>query len=576
MIVNFSCPNCGADMSYDIKLGKLHCDHCDHSEDIQPAGESYKNAAGEPADKPRYCVNCGGLLSAGAKTCATHCEYCGAPLVMADRLSGEWRPAYVLPFELDREKAEAAFRKWCHNGRFSPKGFMAAKNIQRLQPLYIPYWLYDVDTNVDVRGTATRVNIYVRGETEYTETDFFDVRRKMRLEYTKVPHDASEKMDDTLMAKLEPYRFDTLRTFQIPYLAGFEADQGDYRSEDLLSEVKQQVAGYAAEYARSTISGYTSVHIDHQQMDYENISSGLCCIDGDWRAVVMKKVLNFLMVLLMVMGLGMASGMTAFQAEAAETSGETALAANQDGDKGADAKKAASGIYDEANLLSEDEEASLMTQLEKYSSKYSADIAIVTTNDAGGMSSQAYADAYAEKIGQSMSGDEYPGILFLIDMDNRQIYMATQGRAMNYYDDYRISKVLDNCYNHITDGDYKGTCEAFLKGVRDYMGRSTSKSARMDAFGVLIRLLIAMAIGAVATFAMVFRRGGHVTTNSRTYFDASASHLDAKEDRFMNRTVTRRQIEKPKGGGGGHGGSGGGGIHTSSGGGTHGGGGRSF
>ena len=76
MIVNFSCPNCGADMSYDIKLGKLHCDHCDHSEDIQPDGESYKNAAGEPADKPRYCVNCGGLLSTGAKTCATHCEYC--------------------------------------------------------------------------------------------------------------------------------------------------------------------------------------------------------------------------------------------------------------------------------------------------------------------------------------------------------------------------------------------------------------------------------------------------------------------------------------------------------------------
>ena len=187
MIVNFSCPNCGADMSYDIKLGKLHCAHCDHSEDIRPDEENYKNAAEEPADKQRYCVNCGGLLSAGAKTCATHCEYCGAPLVMADRLSGDWRPAYVLPFELDREKAEAAFRKWCHNGRFSPKGFMAAKNIQRLQPLYIPYWLYDMNASVDVRGTATRVNIYVRGETEYTETDFFDVRRKMRLEYTKVP-----------------------------------------------------------------------------------------------------------------------------------------------------------------------------------------------------------------------------------------------------------------------------------------------------------------------------------------------------------------------------------------------------
>lgn len=104
-----------------------------------------------------------------------------------------------------------------------------------------------------------------------------------------------------------------------------------------------------------------------------------------------------------------------------------------------------------------------------------------------------------------------------------------QGQAIQYYNDRRIDKVLDNCYNHITDGDYKGTCDAFLKGVRDYMGRSTDRSARMDAFGVLLRLIIAIVIGAVVTFAMVFRRGGRVTTNSRTYFDASGSHLEAKE-----------------------------------------------
>ena len=44
----------------------------------------------------------------------------------------------------------------------------------------------------------------------------------------------------------------------------------------------------------------------------------------------MKKILNFLMVMLLVMGLGMASVMTAVQAEAAETAetaGETVSAA---------------------------------------------------------------------------------------------------------------------------------------------------------------------------------------------------------------------------------------------------------
>lgn len=275
MVINFTCPNCGADMAYDIKLGKMHCVHCDYSETIQEDSETYKNIAPEPEDetKPKYCVNCGGVLAAGTKTCATHCEYCGAPLVLADRLSGDMRPSYVLPFELDRSKAEEAFRKWCKNGRFSPKGFMSAKNIQRLQPMYIPYWLYDMDTTVTVRGTATRVHVYVRGETEFTETEFFDVRRKMRLEYSRVPHDASKQMDDTIMAKLEPYRFDGLKVFQMPYLAGFHADQADYSADELTPLVKQQVEGYAANYARGTISGYTGVNINQQNVIYNKIHS---------------------------------------------------------------------------------------------------------------------------------------------------------------------------------------------------------------------------------------------------------------------------------------------------------------
>ena len=67
----------------------------------------------------------------------------------------------------------------------------------------------------------------------------------MCLEYTKVPHDASEKMDDTLMAaKPLPIRYTgELSRF---HMAGF-GGSGGLQSEDLLSEIKQQVAGYAAE-----------------------------------------------------------------------------------------------------------------------------------------------------------------------------------------------------------------------------------------------------------------------------------------------------------------------------------------
>lgn len=238
-----------------------------------------------------------------------------------------------------------------------------------------------------------------------------------------------------------------------------------------------------------------------------------------------------------------------------------------------DRDSSAGGIFDEADLLTDSEEQALLEKLEKYSEKYEADIAIVTTDYAGGKTAQAYADAFAEKIGQSMTQEDYPGILFLMDMDNREIYIATQGKAIGWYDSRRIDRILDDCYNHIIDGEYKATCDAFLEGVRDYMGLEPGKSARMGILGVLVRLLIALAVGAAATFAMVHKRGGRVTAGAAAYFNAAQSHLDGQQDRFINRTITRRHIPKPQNNGGGHSG---GGVHMSSGGGMHGGGGRKF
>ncbi len=233
------------------------------------------------------------------------------------------------------------------------------------------------------------------------------------------------------------------------------------------------------------------------------------------------------------------------------------------------------GVDDAAGLLTDSEEQKLTKTIEAYTAKYECEIAVVTTNDAQGQTAQAYADAYAERIGMSMTEEGYPGILFLIDMDNREIYIATQGKAIGWYSEKRIDRILDNCFNHVADGEYYDTCTAFLKGVRDYMGREPERGTRMGLFGVLVRLAVSLIVGAAITFAMVYKRGGRVTTNAATYFNAAQSHLDEKEDHFVRRTLTRRHIPKPQNKGGGHSG-GGGGIHVSSGGGVHGGGGRKF
>ena len=74
-------------------------------------------------------------------------------------------------------------------------------------------------------------------------------------------------------------------------------------------------------------------------------------------------------------------------------------------------------VFDEANLLLEDEEESLNLKANNLSDKYNMDIVIVTTNDTMGKSSRDFADDYFDYGGFGV-GEDYSGILFLIDMDN--------------------------------------------------------------------------------------------------------------------------------------------------------------
>ncbi len=299
MILNYKCPNCGASMTYDIEKKVLHCDHCDHSEDVLADDASYTEGIYDPGEETKeyHCTNCGGVLVTTGKTTSTHCEFCGAPVVLAERLKGKMRPKQLIPFEVTRKQAEAAFKKWCKNGRFSPKGFMSAKNIQRIKAMYVPYWVFNMDTHVRVGGVAENVRVFRQGDTEITETDFYNVQREMEMSYTNVPYDAQEKLEDGLMAKIEPYNFKSVKTFEMPYLAGFVSEQYDYDDKALMPNVKKKVENYAIDYARGNISGYSSVQLTEKQVDYKNVDSAytlmpLWFVDYNYHGQEYKFVMN--------------------------------------------------------------------------------------------------------------------------------------------------------------------------------------------------------------------------------------------------------------------------------------------
>lgn len=325
MITQYKCPNCGADMEFDANSGKLRCSSCQHEESIEKmAGmndapgnaqvsynvddedkkaeeasfdndymdSSYEDAPshhhtfGEQEIAEYHCQNCGAVLLTEPQTAATRCSFCGAAVVINDRLSGVFTPDYVIPFSITKEQAQEAFKKWCKKGLLSPKDFKVADRIKDISGLYVPFWLYDLNGKGEAVATCTKVRTYVRGEWIYTETRYYHVYRKVDLDYLKVPCDASKKMDDSMMDKLEPFPYGNLTEFKMPYLAGFIAEKYDFDDEQMLPRVKNRVYSYVESYLRSTIRGYTTVnfnkvdiHIRKKQAKYALFPVWMVCYD---------------------------------------------------------------------------------------------------------------------------------------------------------------------------------------------------------------------------------------------------------------------------------------------------------
>lgn len=70
-------------------------------------------------------------------------------------------------------------------------------------------------------GTGTRVRVWVSGDTEFTETSYFQVSRDMDVDFEKLPVDASLAMEDNVMDLMEPYGYEALENFRPEYMSGF-------------------------------------------------------------------------------------------------------------------------------------------------------------------------------------------------------------------------------------------------------------------------------------------------------------------------------------------------------------------
>lgn len=231
-------------------------------------------------------------------------------------------------------------------------------------------------------------------------------------------------------------------------------------------------------------------------------------------------------------------------------------------------------LIDEADLLTNSEEASLLATLNEISERQGMDIVVLTVYSLDGKSPRAYADDFYDNGGYG-----YDGILLLLSMEFRDWYISTSGYGITALTDAGIDYISDQFLPALSSGKYADAFTTYATLCDDFIDEAkTGKpydigSLPKAPFAVGQKLLLSLVIGFVIAFIITSimkskLKSVKAQAAANNYVRAGSLQITHSHDRFLYRHVDRRARPQNNGGGSS--------THTSSSGRSHGGGGGKF
>jgi DNA-directed RNA polymerase subunit RPC12/RpoP len=283
MILTYKCKNCSGELTWNADKKVFLCEYCGSnfteaeinsqgsSENLQQDAPSEEKNTGRPQDKNNIpldnisgysCKTCGAEIICESTSVSQFCVYCNNPVILTDRISGEFLPEMIIPFELSKDRAVKTFNDWVGKKWFVPKMFKTSHTAEKIKGLYVPFWLLDFTGDADMQAIGENKTTWVSGDYEYTKTDEYTCERRAKLSYLKVPADGSKNIDDSVMEALEPFDYGKLIPFEPAYLSGFYADKYDAEQKDVYPHLYERISKMSKSLLLEDIKGYDSVSVN--------------------------------------------------------------------------------------------------------------------------------------------------------------------------------------------------------------------------------------------------------------------------------------------------------------------------
>lgn len=236
-VTDYSCPSCGAPVTYSPEKGVLFCEYCGNTVELDKnkSNEEFDFSDGIKEDnswaietKVVHCDNCGANNVIDSNEISTSCPFCGSNHVVETSEISGIKPHRVVPFKVASKTIDDNYRTWLKKKLFAPS--KVKKQIPNLiiNGVYLPIWTFDSNTFSVYDGRLgkryTRTIGSGKNRRTVTEIRYFHIRGNKNITFDDVITNAGSKIQQAEMDRLSP--FDTNNSFEYErgFLAGYSSE----------------------------------------------------------------------------------------------------------------------------------------------------------------------------------------------------------------------------------------------------------------------------------------------------------------------------------------------------------------
>ena len=201
-------------------------------------------------------------------------------------------------------------------------------------------------------------------------------------------------------------------------------------------------------------------------------------------------------------------------------------------------------LYDEADLLTDPEEETLVQKLEEVSHATNAQIVVVTLASMDGGNIDEFIDYLYDTMGFGY-GENHDGVLLLVSMDPREYRILSNGYAGTAIGPDQIDTLCDIVQPYLTKGTYATAFTYFANESEDFLAYYLEGSPFNAGKSFMISLVIGIIAGLITAFVMKGQlKSVRKQDSARVYVKKGSMRLTYSRDIFLYRNVVRTKKQE--------------------------------